>query len=508
MGFRSTLAFVRLQIPVITALAIVVAAFANASSGRAASSEIRISPGLFEKISSGVAYITTYDCSGRAVGTGSGFLVGATVVMTARHVLENSCQIRVKVSGERFEGVRWVYWRTGRKSSGRTEDVATVKLERPASGYLFAFRTSPPPAGTNLAMIGYPLGNRISLNQGKIIRRGRSAGVPLVAVKMLGAEGASGSPFVDDQGRVVGILQLGLGAEDVLGQRTAGVLVGIDLSTWWGPDARRDLCRSYPNGGITGCTKTGGGAKPPAAPSPPSPPTTTPRPPTAPMALALSECWVTTSESWDPSAKAYTLRPDRQSIFVVTRFNRPSGSTDHVALRFELARPDGTRYGEGAWDESGKSFALYRVKWDLKGRGELPPAGGEWKATVTLNDGTPCSYGVRVERRLNPLEVSTSATQFDPYWTYFLSVSWRLVQDVESTASLQLRLVTPMGLTADTETLFINDYSTSGTASLFLPSCFRSSFTTTDTCLYGTYRIDVMRDGVVVGSLSLTGVKT
>lgn len=212
-----------------------------------------ISPDRFRQVSSGIAYVTTFNCRGRKIGTGTGFLVGESVVMTARHVLQRSCRIRVKVSGERFRGVRWVYWRTSRRSSGLLEDLATLKLDRAASGHVFRFRTSPPPAGTNLAMIGYPLGNRISLNQGKIIRSQRVGGVPLMAVRMLGAEGASGSPFVDDAGRVVGILQQGLGSEDVLRQRTAGVLVGIDLSRWWGAGARRDLCRAYPRGGIAGC---------------------------------------------------------------------------------------------------------------------------------------------------------------------------------------------------------------------------------------------------------------
>jgi hypothetical protein len=99
-------------------------------------------------------------------------------------------------------------------------------------------------------MIGHPLGNRISLNQGKVLRRVRLGRVPLVAVRMLGAEGASGSSFVDDQGRVVGLLQLGLGSKDVLGQRTSGLVLGIDLSMWWGARARRDLCRAYPTAAL------------------------------------------------------------------------------------------------------------------------------------------------------------------------------------------------------------------------------------------------------------------
>ena len=229
-------------------LVAVVGSFPSASRASTA-----LSPALFEEVSTGVALIKTYGCGGRAVGQGTGFLVGDSVVMTARHVLQGACRVRVRVNGETFTGKKWVYWSGGRASE-EAADLGTVKLDRAAiGGHLFRVRSSGPPAGANLAMVGYPLGNRLSLNQGKIIERGTVDGAPLLAVRMLGAEGASGAPLIDDAGRVVGILQVGLGSEDILGQRTAGVLVGLDLARWWGPRARLDLCRSYPKGGIAGC---------------------------------------------------------------------------------------------------------------------------------------------------------------------------------------------------------------------------------------------------------------
>ena len=48
---------------------------------------VQLSPGLFNKVSTGVAYVTTYSCGGRLTGKGSGFLIGRSVVMTARHVV-------------------------------------------------------------------------------------------------------------------------------------------------------------------------------------------------------------------------------------------------------------------------------------------------------------------------------------------------------------------------------------------------------------------------------------
>src|SRR6185312_8933337 len=86
--------------------------------------------------------------------------------------------------------------------------------------------------------------------------------VPLLMVRMLGAEGASGSPLVDDAGHVVAILQLGAGSKDVLGQRTAGVLLGLEFSRWGSPTLQKSLCSAYPTDGVAGCSK----------PKPPPPP--------------------------------------------------------------------------------------------------------------------------------------------------------------------------------------------------------------------------------------------
>jgi hypothetical protein len=149
------------------------------------------------------------------------------------------------------------------------------------------------PWGRTSEWWGNPLGNRLSLNQGKLIRRWRINGAPVMVMRMLGAEGASGAPYVDDAGRVLGVMQLGLSkSRDFMGQRTAGVQAGLDLVRWWGPRARLNLCRSYPNGGIAGCANSMPAASPPPRPAqrPPTTPTTStpPAPPPSPAPAAWS----------------------------------------------------------------------------------------------------------------------------------------------------------------------------------------------------------------------------
>ena len=220
----------------------------------------KLTPALFAKLASGVVLIRGFDCSGTGKIEGTGFLVGQSVVMTARHVVDPAgaeakfaCRVKVHVDGHWVAVNRMTWWYNAADPSGRSTDLATLKLATPArdSDYIFDFRNTSPQPGTNLAMMGHPLGTEISLTQGRLLGRVRSSGhVPLLAIRMLGAEGSSGSPIMDDRGHVTGVLQLGLGRAE-----SSGYELGIDLPSWWktGHRLRDRLCAVYPNGGISGC---------------------------------------------------------------------------------------------------------------------------------------------------------------------------------------------------------------------------------------------------------------
>lgn len=461
----------------------------------AAPTQATLSPGLFERVSSGVAYVTGSTCSGQRVSQGSGFLIGRSVVMTARHVVRGACRINVKVASRKHRVTAWTYWRGSARSDGEAEDLATLKLAGESEGYQFSIRSGTPPPGTNLAMVGHPLGNRVSLNQGKIISKFRIGGVPVIAVQMLGAEGASGSAFVDDAGRVVGVLQVGLGGADFLGQRTAGVLVGIDLSRV-SSRIRPALCRAYPNGGIRGCAPRK---------SPKNPPLPTP-PPVAPGPLRISECWIASSESWEPTAKVFSLSPVVQSVYAVLRLNRSARAEEALSLVVRLARPDGTLYVDSPYEETGQPFITWKVKIDLRGRGQSAPMAGDWVLSMGLGETQPCSFGVRVERG-TPMSLSVTSTSFDPYYTYGIYVSWALLQDYETGAQFSARLVMPNGTVTSTSPIYVSDYSTSGSEYLSLPYCFRSTYSGSDSCVYGTYRVELLKGSEVIASLPIEGRK-
>lgn len=283
-----------------------------------------LSPKLFEEVSTGVALIRTYTCGGSPIALGSGFLVGDSVVMTARHVLTGACKVRVRVDGDTFLAKRWTYWYGGQSSAAAT-DLATIKLDRAAAdAHIFRIRSTSPPAGTNLSALGYPLGNRLSLNQGKLVGRTSIHGAPIIFLRMLGAAGGSGSAFLDDAGRVVGILQVGLGKDE-----TSGYVFGLDLVRWWGPRARLDLCHAYPNGGIAGCP----GNSPPL----PKPPPPTPQPPPKPKPPVAQTFTDSTGEDAQaPDITTITVSNDTTGLisFKVNISNRPTITPDMTVLIF------------------------------------------------------------------------------------------------------------------------------------------------------------------------------
>jgi S1-C subfamily serine protease len=200
-----------------------------------------LDPNTFATVSSGIVRVRADCAEGESLGTG--FLVGSRVVMTARHIVKGCRHVEV----HQVNGV-WAAVTTVVADASDT-DVATLRLAATADGYVFHFRRSQAPAGANLAALGHPLGMDLALTQGKLMFRAHRQ----IFVRLLGAEGESGSPLVDGSGNVVAILQKGWSeGTDVIGQRTAGVVSGYDFSSHWAA-WRRDLCHAYPFGGIADC---------------------------------------------------------------------------------------------------------------------------------------------------------------------------------------------------------------------------------------------------------------
>lgn len=171
-----------------------------------------------------------------------------------------------------------------------------------------------------------------------------------------------------------------------------------------------------------------------------------------------------------------------------------------------LTRPDGTTYAQSRYPVNGEPFDVWRVRVDLNGRGQSAPLAGTWQLSMALGSAAPCTYGLRVEQGTQ-VAATPSRTSFDPNYTYSITVSWALLQDAEQGAVFLMRLVMPNGTVASTGDMYISEYTTSGTEFLSLPFCYRSSFTSSDSCQYGAYRVEVLKNGQTIMSIPIDGYK-
>ncbi|HEX4943964.1 MAG TPA: trypsin-like peptidase domain-containing protein [Usitatibacteraceae bacterium] len=153
---------------------------------------------LLAELSPSTARITVHDVSGRAVGQGSGVVIGAGTVITNCHVAAAGGSVSVKVGREQFSASVEV--------ADEEYDLCRLSvtgLDSPAVtiGTASSLRT-----GQKVYAIGSPQGLEFSINEGVVsgmhdLPQGRviqtTAPVP---------PGSSGGPLFDAYGRLVGIM--------------------------------------------------------------------------------------------------------------------------------------------------------------------------------------------------------------------------------------------------------------------------------------------------------------
>lgn len=188
----------------------------------------------FARTSPAVVRLEGVTCDGYITGTG--FLVGSSLVVTAAHVVRDDLWLRV------------IHDRTATQATvvglDADEDVALAVTDTPLGSSHLSFATRPAASGDAVATVGYSLGGQLSFHAGTVNGTGRKADIEgrvatgLVEHDAAALPGDSGAPLIDVDGAVVGIHDAGLRGE--AGQRLAvSAAVAAALVRTWRAAPRR-----------------------------------------------------------------------------------------------------------------------------------------------------------------------------------------------------------------------------------------------------------------------------
>jgi hypothetical protein len=159
-------------------------------------------PEVVAEVQSGVGQFSVTGCSLNSTGTG--FLVAPDLVVTAAHVVDDAAAISVKFGGASVGGVILGF--------NELADLALVRLDVEAAGHEFQFQPSEPPIGTEVAALGFPRGESLTLTRGVVsgLDRDVDFGSGVIG-NMLQTDtaintGNSGGPLLTLEGKVTGVV--------------------------------------------------------------------------------------------------------------------------------------------------------------------------------------------------------------------------------------------------------------------------------------------------------------
>lgn len=159
-------------------------------------------PEVVAEVQSGVGQFSVTRCDSSSTGTG--FLVGPDLVVTAAHVVDRASAIAVSFDGTAVRGVLLGF--------NQLADLALIRTDSDVTGHQFTFQKKEPILGTDVAALGYPDGETLTLTRGVVsgLDRDIDFGVGFIG-DMIQTDAAinpgnSGGPLLGQDGLVSGVV--------------------------------------------------------------------------------------------------------------------------------------------------------------------------------------------------------------------------------------------------------------------------------------------------------------
>jgi len=146
-----------------------------------------------------VVKIVTYDDTGDEIGQGSGFFISPQRIITNEHVVAGA------YSAEVFTN-EWHYDQITILNADKDMDLAILRVDADDEIPLQINPDAELKPGQRVIAIGHPLGLEKTVSDGLISSVQTTDGVQEVQVTAPISPGSSGSPLLDQQGRVIGVV--------------------------------------------------------------------------------------------------------------------------------------------------------------------------------------------------------------------------------------------------------------------------------------------------------------
>jgi len=163
----------------------------------------------FSKYEKAALRVRNIGCGG--LSSGSGFAIADHVFVTNRHVVGGAALLQVST----YDGTDI---RVNAVGAVIVADLALVWTKEALPATIQLAQTNPP-EGTEVSVVGYPLGGELTTTNGRILRYGPDpigwSSKPMIYSDAPIEPGSSGSPVVDAGGLLVGVAYAGGGGQSI-----------------------------------------------------------------------------------------------------------------------------------------------------------------------------------------------------------------------------------------------------------------------------------------------------